>query len=274
VKNNQKPRGRLYVWLVTRSFIFMRGILFFFGFVHYSNTRLRINDAIADYAPIQDCSVAPLVVSNHCSWADMFFYLKKNVSFLSKSSVASAPLLGMHATARQSIYLNREDQNDRDKVVELIKARTKRVREHGDLSPLLIFPEGTVTNGRVLMSFKKGPFFSGDPIKIYVLKYNADNQMVSSIINISALYSFLITILQVRNRIELFEYEDNFDPEYVYKKYNISKDDPDAWKTVANEVKGLMAFASGFRTSEDTYRDTLDFEKESLEKDDNIIELI
>lgn len=252
----------------------MRFILFFFGFIRVKSKKMKICDVLTDYKPIQDCTRAPIVVSNHCSWADMFFYLAYNVSFLSKSAVSKAPLLGIHATARQSIYLNREDTNDRNRVLEYIKTRTERVAKYGDIAPLLIFPEGTITNGRVLMGFKKGAFFSGDPIKIYILKYNTEFQVITSLININPLYSFIINILQLWNEIEIYEYEDHFDPEYVYNKYNISKEDPDSWEKVAKEVKSLMIFLSGFRSSEDNFRDTLDFEKESLERDESVHDLM
>jgi len=206
-----------------------------------------------------------MVVSNHVSFADMFFYLTKNVSFLSKEEVANIPLIGWHCTARQSIYLNRDSTKDRDKVLELIRNRCQRVRQHGDVAPLMIFPEGTITNGRSLMNFKKGPFFNGDPIKIYVVKYNSDSQMVASIINIPALYAFIVNVTQFWNTLEIMEYEDHFDPEWVYKKYNLKKEDPNAWEKVASETKKLMQFISGFESTEDSYRETLDFEKKSTE---------
>lgn len=248
-----------------RVYFLMPVILFGLGFTKLRNTKLKISDVFADYVPVQKFEEAPLVVANHVSFADMFFFLMKRVSFLSKDGVGKTPLIGWHATARHSIYLNRADEKDRSKVLELIKERADRVRLKSDLYPLLIFPEGTITNGRTLMGFKKGAFFSGDPIKIYVTKYNSDFQIIASIININPVSAWFITSCTPFNEIELFEYEDNFDPEYVYKKYGISKDDPEAWERVAQEVKVLMSFASGFQTNEATYRDTLNFEKASLE---------
>lgn len=140
--------------------------------------------------------------------------------------------------------------------------------------PLLIFPEGTISNGRTLMNFKKGAFFSGDCIKIYVVKYNSDVQVVASIINISAILAWFITTCSPLNDITLYEYEDSFDPEYVYKKYGLNRDDPNAWEKVAEEVKKLMLFASGMQTSMDGYRETIEFEKESLKIGDSRLELV
>lgn len=262
-KNNQKPRSKFFVWLGTKVYFLMSPLLFFLGFTCQSTIKMKISDVFADYQPVQDTRVAPIVVSNHVSWADMFFYLGFKVSFLSKESVAHAFLIGWHAITRQSIFLNRDDQKDRDKVLQLIKERTTRVREHEDIYPLLIFPEGTCSNGRTLMSFKKGAFFTGDPIKIYVVKYNNDYQVISSIANINPAFALLVTILQPSNSLTLYEFTDHFDPLYSLRKAGVPLESEDAWKYVAKDVKTLMAFISGFETTEDSFRELLAFEAEA-----------
>lgn len=237
-----------------------------------NNIKLKIKDVFADYEPIQNTKVAPIVVSNHSSWADMFYYLSKNVSFLSKKSVAFTPLIGWHSITRQCIFISREDSEDRNKVLNLIKERSERIKTKGDMSPLLIFPEGTTTNGRVLMKFKRGAFITGDPIKIYVMKYGTDHQLRSSIESMSPLDNLLLTLCQWSNSMTLYEYEDNFDPEYVYKKFKVDKTHQDSWEAVAREIKTLMLFISGYQSSEDSFRETLDFEKEILTITDEIKE--
>lgn len=241
-------------------FVFMRGFLWCCGITWIKRTKLRIKDVIGDYKPVQDTSVAPIVVSNHTSMLDNFYFLAKNVSFLSKDAVARTPYIGMHAIARQSLFLDRASSEDRNKIAELIKIRAERVIQKGDISPLLIFPEGSVTNGRHLMSFKRGAFMTSFPIKIYVLKYNPDSsEVVWSISNIDALSAFIIGLSQLTNTIEEIEFEDNFDPKWVYNKYNLKQDDENAWQYVAREVKNLMAFASGFKQVDQGMRDTDQF---------------
>lgn len=252
------------MWLTTKAFFLMRVILFSFGFTKFSRIHMKISDVFTDYAPIQDTKIAPLVVSNHVSWADMFFYLWFSVSFLSKETVAHTPLVGWHAVTRQSIFLNREDSKDRDKVLRLIKERADRVRDHNDIHPLLIFPEGTCSNGRTLMNFKKGAFFTGHPLKIYVLKYNNEFQVISSIGNANAVLSILITMMQPWNNITLYEFSDHFDPLYSLRKRGVTLDDPEAWKYVAADVKDLMKFISGFESTEDGFRELIEFEKQAL----------
>ena len=39
------------------------------------------------------------------------------------------------------------------------------------MMPLIIFPEGTTTNGRALMKFKKGAFFTEKPFYVYSMMY-------------------------------------------------------------------------------------------------------
>lgn len=264
MKNNQQPRGKFFVWLSTKSYFLMRFILFGTGFTRYENIKMKISDIFADYAPIQDCSVAPMVVSNHVSWADMFFYLWFNVSFLSKESVAHTFLIGNHAIYRQSIFLKREDQKDREKVMQLIKERVMRVKEHNDIHPLLIFPEGTCSNGRTLMDFKKGAFVVGVPIKIFVIKYNNDFQVINSIGNADGLLAILVNILQLWNNITLYEFTDHFDPQYSWNKRGVTGEGPDDWKYVAEDVKSLMKFVSGFDVCSEGFTDLVEFEKQSL----------
>lgn len=263
-KNNQNPRGRFFVWLTTKAYCHMRLILFSLGFTKFSKVSLKINDVFTDYCPIQDCTIASIVVSNHVSFADMFFYLWYPVSFLSKEAVAHTIVIGWNAITRQSIFLNRAEQKDREKVLELIRERADRVRDYNDIHPLLIFPEGTCSNGRTLMNFKKGAFFSGHPIKIFVIKYNNEFQVISSIGNANAALALLMTMLQPWNNITLYEYSDHFDPQYSLRKRGITLDDPEAWQHVANDVKELMKFISGFETTEEGFRELIEFEKESL----------
>ena len=65
------------------------------------------------------------------------------------------------------VFVYRQDPESRQKTAAAIKARAK----DGARRPLLIFPEGTNTNGRVLISFRPGPFRPGVPVQPVVLCY-------------------------------------------------------------------------------------------------------
>jgi len=273
VKTNQIPRSKLYVQWVVGVFVLMRPLLWCLGITSVTYRYLRIKDVFADYVDYHpEVKQAPIVVSNHTSWLDMFFYLSKNVSFLSKDTVARVPMVGMHAIARQCIFLDRTSTDDRNASMDLIKKRVERVKNYGDVSPLLIFPEGTVSNGRSLMSFKKGAFVTGDKIKIYALKYNsAPLQFICSISNMNALFTVLLGMSQWTNPLEVYEYEDNFDPYYVYRKYSIDPSDENAWVEVSKQVKTLMAFAAGLECTEVSTREAKAFETTSAEYNKRVL---
>ena len=55
----------------------------------------------------------------------------------------------------------------------LIKQRCDFIMEGKKFSPILIFPEGTTTNGKYIISFKRGAFAHMFPVKIFGLKYDA-----------------------------------------------------------------------------------------------------
>lgn len=228
-----------------------------FGF-RIKTTKLSITDFITDYEPVQDTTHAGISVSNHSGILDMFYYAIKNVSFLSKSELLGNPILSNPAIVRQGIFIDREDKKDREKIIDIIKNRAD-LASKGLLPSLMIFPEGTVTNGRSLMKFKRGAFCHTKPIKIYLIKYNGRH--VHSICNVCPIPSIILTICQFWGSVEIFEIEENFDPLFVYKKYGIDyENDEDAWKYVAKEVKEVMGMISGFELTEAGFRDNLKIE--------------
>lgn len=274
-KNNQMPCGKFYVaYQVGVVSVLLKPLLWTLGVSKINYPKLRINDVIGSYKPTRDVSgTAPLVVCNHSSWLDMFFFMMKNVSFLAKNEMAKTPILGVFATARQCLFLTRESEQDRHKVMEMINERTKRVVSHGDVSPILIFPEGTVTNGRCLMSFKKGAFVTGDPIKIFVLKYNSDPLSFTwSISNINSMHAILLSMTQLHTTVDMIEFEDNFDPHWIYQTKNVRQDSEDAWKEVAAAVKGLMAFAGNMHVDETTLRNLKDLKATSREYNQTLVD--
>lgn len=240
----------------------MRALLFCFGILWISKRKVKISDFIADYKPKSDPSEkAPINISNHSSWMDMFFYLMEDVSFLSKDEVSRMPFVSMFAIARQCLFLDRSSTEDRDRIRDMIAERADRIKTHGDLPPLLIFPEGTVSNNRSLLSFKKGAFMTNDLIKIFSIKYNTwGASFVPSIVNMSALFSMIATMSTLANNIEYTVFEDNLDPQWVYEKYNLDPEDEDSWKQVAQEAKTLISLAGGFHQTSTSSREVKEFD--------------
>ena len=55
--------------------------------------------------------------------------------------------------------------------MEAINRRANNIQKRLKFPPICLFPEGTISNGRHLISFKKGAFASLNPIKMIIRKY-------------------------------------------------------------------------------------------------------
>lgn len=74
------------------------------------------------------------------------------------------------------IYVERartKDQVTSNGVSAKVKERMERIHQGNKYNerPILLFPEGTTTNGRYLLPFKTGAFIAGVPLQPVVLKY-------------------------------------------------------------------------------------------------------
>lgn len=77
--------------------------------------------------------------------------------------------------------------------------------EQGKISPIIVFPEGTTSNGRGLMKFKKGPFVIERPFKVYSLYYNSDFIPCYNLVDIlSVIFIFLSSWV---NRITYYKFK-------------------------------------------------------------------
>lgn len=91
---------------------------------------------------------------------------------MSKESVKHFPLFGWITTSLKSIYVKRESEESRKKCMEDLNERVKLIDQGQLYPPIIIFPEGTTTNGEFLLAFKRGAFENLTPVKICVLKYS------------------------------------------------------------------------------------------------------
>lgn len=111
------------------------------------------------------------------------------------------------------------------------------------------------------MKFKKGAFSTHKPIRIFALKYCG--AVVPSMTNIHPLSALILAFSDVSNTLEVCEIQEALDPLWVYKKHNVSQDDPRAWEYVAKEVKDVISFITGYEQTESSFRDIQKFEKEN-----------
>lgn len=92
-------------------------------------------------------------------------------SFLSKKEVSNIPLFGAAAKAFQCIFVDRESNENKHEVRDAIRERGDNIKAGKNYPPIVIFPEGTTSNGTHLISFKKGAFENILPIKVICIQY-------------------------------------------------------------------------------------------------------
>ncbi|KAL5727774.1 hypothetical protein ACHQM5_000929 [Ranunculus cassubicifolius] len=156
-KDKQNPMSSWRCRLLWVTRFCSRCILFSFGY-HWIRRKGR---------PAKR-ELAPIVVSNHVSYIEpIFFFYELFPTIVASESHDSIPFVGTIIRAMQVIYVNRFSSASRKDAVNEIKRKAACDR----FPRLLLFPEGTTTNGRVIISFALGAFIPGYPIQPVVVRY-------------------------------------------------------------------------------------------------------
>ena len=162
------------------------------GFIKQDNS-----DYISSVLHGQSETLPPTTVSNHVSWVDipLLMYSCGCPSFVSKASVKNIPFIGKISEMMQCVFVDREkreskgkDDGDSTNVSKKSEQSGKFKSSTGSLirdrmngvqtslapsmstSPLLIFPEGTTSNGDFLLPFHSGAFIAGRPVRLIIIK--------------------------------------------------------------------------------------------------------
>uniref|UniRef100_A0A3Q3BV95 Lysophosphatidylcholine acyltransferase 4 n=1 Tax=Haplochromis burtoni TaxID=8153 RepID=A0A3Q3BV95_HAPBU len=149
------------LWLLGRAVFFCVG----FHWVKVKGRKADVKEA-----PI-------LVVAPHSSFLDMVIMFPAGVpSVVSRSENINLPVIGALLECNQSVLVSRRDPESRK---EAVSELNKRVTSDGSWPQILMFPEGTTTNGRCLLRFKTGAFVPGVPVQPVVLHY--PNELVNAV---------------------------------------------------------------------------------------------
>src|SRR6476646_5962884 len=90
-----------------------------------------------------------IVVANHVSWLDIFsLHAVGPVRFIAKAEIARWPVLGRLVRGVGTLFIERARRRDTHRV----NREVANALAEGDI--VAVFPEGTVTDGTTLLSFK------------------------------------------------------------------------------------------------------------------------
>lgn len=96
-------------------------------------------------------------ISNHQSWLDILILGGATRSaFIAKAELATAPVVGWMASLNRTIYIKREDRRAMPEQIGIVRAAIAE-------GAVTIFPEGTTSDGTVLLPFKAGLLQVLDP---------------------------------------------------------------------------------------------------------------
>ncbi|KAF4677152.1 Lysophosphatidylcholine acyltransferase 2 [Perkinsus chesapeaki] len=136
---------------------------------------------------------APTIAANHVSYFDIYVLQSCGVaplSFVAKSAVEDMYIIGHLARAFDCVFVSRgKCPEERKHVVDKIRKKQERVINGATRFQLCVFPEGTTTNGRSVMKFRKGAFESLLPVQPVRLDYTSDH---SSYTCLDLLYHMLL----------------------------------------------------------------------------------
>ncbi|MDD9909024.1 MAG: lysophospholipid acyltransferase family protein [Ahrensia sp.] len=116
--------------------IFHRGLLKIMG------VRLRRTGPLDARRPL-------LIVSNHVSWLDIVVLSAlRPLSFVAKADMRDWPFFGLLARLQRTVFVRREERRSAGQQADMIAERMA-ARE-----VMVLFPEGTTSDGNVLLPFK------------------------------------------------------------------------------------------------------------------------
>ncbi|XP_045795944.1 lysophospholipid acyltransferase LPEAT1-like isoform X1 [Trifolium pratense] len=208
-----------------------RVMLFIFGF--YWITDSSSSSITQENEPQSEETGRPgVIISNHVSYLDILYHMSSSFpSFVAKRSVAKLPLVGLISKCLGCIYVQRESKTSDFKGVSAVV--TERIREahQNESAPLMmLFPEGTTTNGDYLLPFKTGGFLAKAPVLPVILKYPYQ-RFSPAWDSISGVRHVIFLLCQFVNYIEVVRLP-------IYYPSQQEMDDP---KLYADNVRRLMA---------------------------------
>ncbi|XP_015693110.2 lysophospholipid acyltransferase LPEAT1-like isoform X2 [Oryza brachyantha] len=212
-----------------------RAMLFVFGFYWIREYDCRFPDAAdEDEHQEQDKELGRpgIVVSNHVSYVDILYHMSSSFpSFVAKRSVARLPMVGLISKCLGCIFVQRESKTSDFKGVSgAVTERIQRAHRQKNSPMMLLFPEGTTTNGDYLLPFKTGAFLAKAPVKPVILRYPYKRFSPAWDSMSGARHVFLL-LCQFVNYLEVVHLP-------VYYPSEQEKEDP---RLYANNVRKLMA---------------------------------
>jgi len=200
-----------------------------------------------------------LIISNHTGFYDIMMNMAiHSCGFLSKEETKDIFLVGTISKGINCLFVKRENKEDRERIFLELEKRQKDFYEGRILTPLCLFPEGTTTNGKYILKFKRGAFYSLLPIKpqLILLDNNLDYSVAIGVG--SAVMNYFRSLCYFGCKINLCELPVIKPTEYMFEKYSHLGEEK--WEIFAEVTRKIMCEIGGLKPSDKTFRDSKRYE--------------
>jgi len=190
---------------------------------------------------------ANIIIMNHVSYLDIFLGMAITntiTGFVAKKEVLQVPIISFLSRVWGSLYVDRGKKEGKGSISSLIDERGKNF----DQNPILIFPEGTTTNGHYIIPFHLGAFIGGHPIKPIAVRYPY-KKFSPSWETISFTSHVFRLLTQLQNNVEII-----FLP--IYYPSEDEKKDP---KLYAKNMQELISQTLKIPVYYSTFKDKQDY---------------
>lgn len=196
----------------------------------------------------KNANVGIICAASHATLVDVFYYAYRWLpSFVAKRDIRNMPLIGWFAEVLNSIFVDRHADA---KTKAEYKARIDAIAEDAKAPPVLIFPEGTCTNGKALITFKRGAFEPGVKLLPVCMQYRSRVNPAAVGRNSHVLFLARV-MMQWSNRMHV----------QVLPPYTPTEEDKSDPILFAERVQTLMSDAMGLPNTRHSLADMFFYQK-------------
>jgi 1-acyl-sn-glycerol-3-phosphate acyltransferase len=254
INQKERPVFKKIINTLTKYYLILSGV-----FINYH--RLdddKVNKVYKKYfGPDYEISYDEkfsIYICNHISFCDMMMAMRfLGCGFVSKASVKNSPILGLMNRNYQSVFVDRSSEKKRNLVLNEIIERQKKFLDGSFPTPIMIFPEGTTTSNRDIITFKKGAFEALLPIKPMMIKGNEDKDYHVGCGNSDVVINYLRGLCRLYQKIEYIEMPVMKPTKYMYENYKEFGNEK--WEIYAKVSREIYCELGGFNRSKNTIRD-------------------
>ena len=200
------------------------------------------------------------IVANHISFIDVFLYASKyTCSFIGKKTIEKIPIVNTIAKYTNTIFFDRIKESERFTTAEEILKRQQMVMNGDVRTPILVFPEGTVSMGRNILQFKRGAFMSCLPLKPFVelAEQNDDNTFALANGVLPLGFHLIHALSQLRINVTILDLPVVQPTKYMLEHFaHFGKE---KWMVYREVTRRIMAEVAGLELSDKGFQEKLEY---------------